>query len=259
MSGLFTVDRGDGTPLIVLHGLTIDHRMMLPLDPVIEAAGSWRRHYVDLPGHGRSTRVEPMTTDTTVSVVADYVTDVVGERRFALLAASFGGAVALELTDRFQDQLLGCALLAPAVLPRRLRTLPPPAATGLNEAFLQTLPCEDRAAFTAVTAQQDPQRWTLFKRYIQPGLLAHDRGAVAELAAWQATARAREPQRHLGRHLIVTGRQDTVVGWRDQVALLDVFPHATYTALDDCGHNVHLEHSDVVAGLLTAWLHALRD
>lgn len=44
------VRRGSGAPLILVHGMGVDHRLLLPLDAALEAAGGWERIYVDLPG-----------------------------------------------------------------------------------------------------------------------------------------------------------------------------------------------------------------
>lgn len=124
--GLVAVVRGSGIPIVLLHGLSIDHRMMLPIDPIVAATGPWQRYYVDLPGHGRSAAVAPMTIGHIVDVVATHLRAALRGGRFAVIGASFGGAVAIALTEMFGDRVLGSALLAPAVLPRRLRTLPPP-------------------------------------------------------------------------------------------------------------------------------------
>lgn len=258
--GLNSTVRGAGIPIVLLHGLSIDHRMMVPLDPVLAAFGTWQRHYVDLPGHGRSTAVAPMTTERVVDLVARHLRAVLGNNRFALIGASFGGSVAIALTDVFGDQVMGSALLAPAVLPRRLRDLPRPGRrTAEESAFLASLPETDRATFDAVTASPGREQWERFAQYVRPGILAHDAAAISDLAAAQADEPARRPQAHSGRHLVVTGRQDTVVGWRDQHALLDAYQHATYAVLDGCGHNPHLERAEAVGALLTDWLVSLKD
>jgi hypothetical protein len=75
----------------------------------------------------------------------------------------------------------------------------------------------------------------------------------------QALLSSLDPARfgsHDGRHLLVAGRQDHLVGWQDQLELLEHYPRMTYAAVDGAGHNVHLDQPAVVHGLLGGWLDA---
>ena len=56
-----------------------------------------------------------------------------------------------------------------------------------------------------------------------------------------------------GPALILTGREDHLVGYRDQAALLEHYPRATYAALDAAGHNVNLDQPEVAEALVRAW------
>jgi pimeloyl-ACP methyl ester carboxylesterase len=57
-----------------------------------------------------------------------------------------------------------------------------------------------------------------------------------------------------GPSLIVAGRQDSIVGYRDAVGLLERFPRASLAVLDAAGHNLAGERSDVLATLVDDWL-----
>ncbi|HEV8154163.1 MAG TPA: hypothetical protein VGP67_01435 [Gaiellales bacterium] len=47
--------RRTGRPVMLIHGWQGDHRyMQADVDAVFEAAGGWRRLYLDLPGHGQT-------------------------------------------------------------------------------------------------------------------------------------------------------------------------------------------------------------
>ena len=47
--------RGSGRPVLLIHGWQGDHRyMQADVDALFEAAGGWRRIYLDLPGHGHT-------------------------------------------------------------------------------------------------------------------------------------------------------------------------------------------------------------
>lgn len=67
-----------------------------------------------------------------------------------------------------------------------------------------------------------------------------------------------EPTRAYDRPgLIVLGRQDLYVGWKDQMARLRHYPRTTAVVLDGCGHNAHLEHPEVVGAHIRSWLDEL--
>jgi len=54
--------------------------------------------------------------------------------------------------------------------------------------------------------------------------------------------------------LIVMGRQDSVVGYRDQLRLIERFPRATFAILDAAGHNLEGERPELFRSLVTDWL-----
>lgn len=54
--------------------------------------------------------------------------------------------------------------------------------------------------------------------------------------------------------LIVTGRHDSAVGFREQVALIDRYPRASYVVLANSGHALPHERPEVLAALLGDWL-----
>ncbi|SEM33523.1 alpha/beta fold hydrolase [Nonomuraea pusilla] len=253
--------RGEGIPLVMIHGYTIDHRLLLPLEPVFDRRPGWRRLYLDLPGHGRSPRLPGTTSAAALAeAVADWVADTVGDEPFAVLGQSFGGQIARAVTARFGRQVLGSALLAPVVRWGAERTLPDVTTLERDEALLAGLPAEDRDLFGLVMARLTRSDHELFTRHLLPGWRAHDRGAAAELEAdfllpeWPE----RHAPAHQGAHLLVTARQDALVGWEDQMELLGHYPHMSAAILDGAGHNPQVEVAGRVHDLVAHWLDALR-
>jgi pimeloyl-ACP methyl ester carboxylesterase len=57
-----------------------------------------------------------------------------------------------------------------------------------------------------------------------------------------------------GPSLIVTGRFDHVCGYREAFGLLDLYPFASYAALDWAGHALPDERSDLYQALVSDWL-----
>ncbi|MNI47644.1 Alpha/beta hydrolase family protein [compost metagenome] len=54
--------------------------------------------------------------------------------------------------------------------------------------------------------------------------------------------------------LILTGRQDSMTGYKDVWKLLDFLPHATFAVLDRAGHNLHLEQEELFKAMAREWL-----
>jgi pimeloyl-ACP methyl ester carboxylesterase len=54
--------------------------------------------------------------------------------------------------------------------------------------------------------------------------------------------------------LIITGRQDVTVGYRDAWAILESDPRATFAAMDRADHVWPVETTDLLAALIDDWL-----
>ena len=54
--------------------------------------------------------------------------------------------------------------------------------------------------------------------------------------------------------LILTGRQDNSVGYRDVWDLIENFPRATYAVLDRAGHFLSVEQNTLMKALINEWL-----
>ncbi len=191
--------------------------------------------------------------------VLRFIDATVGDEPFAIVGISYGGRLARHVVAERGTQVLGTALIAPLVKPSGQRTLPEREILTRDEALLDSLDPEDREEFTRIAVYQDEAGWSAFRDHVLPGIRAHHReDAAALLKAYMLTE---TPEArfgtHDGPHLLVTGRQDHIVGWQDQVELLEHYPHMTYAAVDGAGHNVHLDRSAVVHGLLGSWLDAV--
>ena len=86
-----------------------------------------------------------------------------------------------------------------------------------------------------------------------------DQSALARIGArWELTAppHASGPFPHPV--LIVTGRQDSTVGYTRAWDQLADYPHATFAVLDAAGHALPHEQPEVLRALVTEWLDRVR-
>ncbi|QDH33962.1 alpha/beta hydrolase [Porphyrobacter sp. YT40] len=107
---------GEGAPLILLHGWTLDHRMWAPqLDGL---AGEFFCVAPDRRGCGRAT-APPDLAEEAADVIA--IADALGFERFALLGLSRGATVALDVARRYGSRLTALIVSGaplPALVPR---------------------------------------------------------------------------------------------------------------------------------------------
>ncbi|MFK4789509.1 alpha/beta fold hydrolase [Microbacterium sp. ZW T5_56] len=257
---IWSTERGHGMPVVMIHGYTVDHRVLLPLEAAFSGEASLRRIYVDLPGHGNSPRLPGVTTASALAdAVIDWIENTIGSEPFVVVGQSFGGQIARAVTARLGVQVLGMALLVPVVTWGEDRILPAMTTVGRDEALLAQLPASERELFAAVMTRLDQPGWELFTTHILPGWEAHDRDAAAELEAEFLLPRLPEATAapHDGQHLLITTRNDALVGWHDQLSLLEHYPHMSTAILTDVGHSPQVESSAVVCDLIGHWLDRL--
>jgi pimeloyl-ACP methyl ester carboxylesterase len=59
--------------------------------------------------------------------------------------------------------------------------------------------------------------------------------------------------------LIVTGRQDSVIGYQDQWLILENYPRATFAVLDRAGHGLMIEQEQLFIALFGEWLDRVKE
>ncbi|MCD4853716.1 alpha/beta hydrolase [Arthrobacter sp. AK01] len=255
---MHSVEFGAGTPVLVIHGFCVDHRLLLGLDPVFDAHGQWRRVYVDLPGMGQTAAgPEIDSTDAVANAVVSFTRETFGDAEFAILGNSFGGMIARHLVAEFGDQVLGVALLCPVVLADHgSRAVPQRTVIRTNPALMATLDPLDAADYEAMSVVQSPGNWSRFRDAALPGLRIFDPAAIERIS--KNYALREEPEGRFaafqGPTLILAGRQDHVVGFQDQIALANSYPQSTIVVLDQAGHNAHLDQPVLTAALVKDWL-----
>lgn len=250
------VRRGGGTPMLFVHGNGVDHRLLLELDDVFADVGEWERIYLDLPGFGGT---PPLSGRAGLPDVADWLDgvaeDQVGLAPFAVVANSMGGLLARDLVLRRSTQCLGMALLAPVVTSDHARrTLSEREVLVEDSALLARLEAGDADAYAEMSVVQSPENWERFRRAVLPGIHAADEGAMRRIGdLYELPSHADDRLAVESPVLIVAGKQDHVVGYKDQLSLSRRFPHSTYAALDRAGHNVQIDQPDILKALLQEW------
>lgn len=256
------VRRGEGLPLLMIHGNGADHRVMLELDDIFAAPGEWERIYIDLPGFGRTPALDNKGGLQELADWLDHWTDEqIGWQPFAVLAFSMGGLLARSLAARHPDQVAGMALIAPVVQTiHAKRRLVPMTAVESDPELLAALDLDISMWFRELAVTHTNAVWERYERAALPGQYLMDPAANQRLS--NGYFLTRQPDHTLATHtypkLILAGEYDHVVGYKDQEELAASLPNCTFGLINDAGHMVHLDQPDTVRPYLETWATAVQ-
>jgi len=247
------VEHGEGAPVVALHGAGVDHReVMACLDPVFDALTGYRRIYLDLPGMGRTAAPETIrSADDVLDVLLAFIDGVVGDQPLLVAGHSAGGYYAQAIADRRPEQAVGLALLCPLLA--GIHDVP------AHEVIVSSGDIGDdefRDYFTVQTAETLDR----YERYVQPAGQLADQSALARIGEqWELTVRPQEKAPYRRPTLVVTGRQDSALGYSRAWELLEHYPRATFAVLDRAGHALPHEQPELLRALVTEWLDRVRE
>ena len=247
---LFHAVRGQGQPLVLLHGWAMHAGIFGPLSEAL--ADHFELHLIDLPGHGRS-------ADAGVALTLDAAADAVAAlvpARALWLGWSLGGLVALQAAARIPERVRGLVMLAAS--PRFVRGEDWPA--GMDPSVFRGFGSElgrdyrgtlDR--FLMLEAQgSDHVREEL--RLLRAEVFAHGEPGAEVLCEGlrlleESDLRAALPGLAMP-SLWLAGRRDRLVSPAAMQAAAALAPDARFHQVQHGGHAPFLTHAGEVAGAL---------
>lgn len=256
---------GSGKPIVMIHGWSPDHRLMSGcMEPVFKDIDSkWQRIYFDLPGMGQTPGAPWINgSDAMLEVVLQFIDGVIPGQHFLVAGESYGGYLARGVVKKRFDLVDGMLLICPvADQDTRLEHAPVFQLIEKDEAFVSSLSEEDQQFFTGINVVQTPRVWEQFKTDVMPGLKLADSTFLEKHLSQQVKFSFAVDQLNspfMKPSLMVMGRQDHVVGYRDQWQLLENFPRASFAILDKAGHNLQIEQEPLFHALVLEWLERVK-
>lgn len=255
----------DGLPILMVHGFGCQLEIMRGcMEPAIDATGANERLlriYVDLPGHGRSSQADLAlaSSDALVACLDALMGHVAPGREYAVVGQSFGGYLALGLAAKHPDKVIGLLLLCPLTTPDlEGRSVEKLELIRHDDAFLASLASSDRESFLQLAVRADRQTWERFAAEEAPGFAAANPAfmdAVDEHLPLSPSVDDALTERPFEKPaLILCGRQDAMVGYRDQLRLIPLMPRCTFAILDISGHNLQFEQPALFTSLTADWI-----
>jgi len=252
---------GEGRPAIALHGWGMDHRYMVSdLEPLFEQRDGWKRIYPDLPGHGMTPGPDWIKDrDQELDIVLDFVDAVIPGERFAVAGSSAGAYMARGVVHRRPAAIDGVLLTVPLI--------------GSDRAARQVFPHVTLVQDPALAAEVEPDEADGYfafavvqSRQVVDNLRANVPSAETGDEAYQERIQEGPgtygfsfdvdalPEPCPAPTLIVAGRQDSVIGYRDAWGILENYPRGTFAVLDRSGHFMGVEQDDLFHALAGEWL-----
>jgi pimeloyl-ACP methyl ester carboxylesterase len=252
---------GEGRPVIMLPGWSLSHHHMLhDMEPLFTSRTGLKRLYLDLPGTGKTPGKDWITNqDKILEVVLDFIDAVVPGQRFTVAGASAGAYLARGVVYRKPELIEGVLLAVPLIMAEDAKRDVPSQVYLVKDPLLMSKlsPEEVEALQMAVVQNQgvlDTLRASLF--------------SADEMGDAEFLSRIREDPKNYAFSfdvdalpkpcpaptLIVAGRQDSNVGYRDAWKILENYPRGTFAVLDRAGHLLEAEQEDLFRALASEWL-----
>jgi pimeloyl-ACP methyl ester carboxylesterase len=253
------VEHGDGAPILVLHGAGVDHREMVgAMEPIFTGLTDCRRLYPDLPGMGHTPAGSLDSADDVLDLLLAFIEGVIGDGAFRLIGHSAGAYYARAIAGRRPEQVTGLALICP--LGENVRNLPAHQVLHASADPSETLGPAEESVFRDYFVVQAQYTLERYKEYVVPALGLVDEAGLERIGQhWLFSSSPEGGPPYSRPVLIVTGRQDSMVGYAGHWDLLEHYPRATFAVLDRAGHALPHEQPGLTKALITEWLDRVRE
>lgn len=252
---------GEGRRILMLHGWSLDHRhMVADMEPLFQHRQGWKRIYLDLPGHGRTPAKDWITNqDKMLEVVLDFIDHLLPGQRFVVAGASAGAYLARGVAYHRSARMDGLLLTVPLIVAEDARrTVPPHVVVAEDPAFVSELGSDEVEQLTLAVVRNREVLHSIQASFAPPD----QPGDPAFLARIRENPENYDfsfdvdaiPEPFPAPALIVAGRQDALVGYRDAWEIIENHPRGTFVVLDRAGHLLGVEQQKLFHVLAGEWL-----
>lgn len=235
---------GEGKPIIFLPGWSMNTRMTAyQAEPYFQQREGWQRIYIDPPGHGKSPGKDWITDqDKMLEVVLACIDKLTAGENYCLVGISLGAYLARGIIQKRIKSIDGVALMVPVIIAEDMKRSVSAYQVLVEESLAD-------ANLTPMEAEMLGMSVVRTRKWLNE-LRAEPQGPDDENgdSAFLSTIRG-DPKKYAFSFdvdvlpepfprptLIITGRQDHVVGYHDAWKILDNYPRASYIVLDQRGH-----------------------
>jgi pimeloyl-ACP methyl ester carboxylesterase len=253
---------GEGRPIIMLHGTGVDHTYMVSdMEPLFKKRDGWKRIYPDLPGHGKTPGKDWITNqDKMLDVILDFIDNVIPGERFVLTGSSKGAYLARGVVHHRFESIDGLLLTVPVIIADgEKRDVPSHVTLVTDPVLVSELEPEEVEGYFQLAVVQSRKVLDYVRNNLSTAGELFDEGFLGKIVDLPENnnfsfAVDMLPKPFPAPTLIITGRQDSVAGYRDAWKILENYPRGTFAVLDRTGHLLEAEQEDLYHALAGEWL-----
>ena len=240
---------GEGDAVLMIHGLGGTSKIWTP---VLPALSRFRTVRPDLPGSGRSHRVEgPLTMDGYVRALM-RVCGAAGVERAHVVAHSMGTIVALHLAVLEPRLVRSLALFGPLTAPPDVNRGPIRArATRVRSEGEPGMQAIADATVQAATSSETRSRRPVAVALVRESVMRQDAEGYARSCEALSAAQPADVAKIACPVLLVTGDEDAVAPPQSVRAIGEKISGAQVEVLGRCGHWTTYEKPEECSALLT--------
>ena len=247
---------GAGVPVLIIHGWGISKIAMKgAFEPVFNELEGYKRFYIDLPGMGDSEHGDVKNSDDMLEIIHDFAVNVIKEP-FIIVGQSYAGLLTRGFVYKYPNLIKKIILLVPCIIPGvKQGRVEPHTVIEQDDNLLSSLTKDEYDSFTLMNVVLTKEVWERYRKYLIPALESADWDFLNNVLDGSFSFDPddlREPCTIPC--LIITAKQDTEVGYKDQFDLMEKYINATYCAIERAGHNLQIEQPEIFESMVKNWL-----
>jgi len=259
---IYYEDIGEGKPILLIHGFTPDHRLMSGcMEPIFTLRDGWRRIYIDLPGMGLTKNYnEISSSDDMLNTLTNFIEAVLPNQEYIIVGESYGGYITSGLIEKHKERIIGAAFICPVIIPQQDgRTIEKHRILRRDDEFIKKLSKEELADFSSNQVVLDEYNWIRYNKEILTGCKIADEQFLAKVKKNYEFSFKVNKSMFNRPSLFLLGKQDSSVGYKDAINIMEYYPRGSFAILDIAGHNLQIEQPQLFSSLVNEWLDRIEE
>lgn len=249
---------GEGKPVVLIHGFTVDHKLMEGcMEPVFDKANGFKRIYIDLPGMGKSNNITDIyTADKITQNVIDLIKHIIPEENFIIIGQSYGGYIARAIKSNMENRIDAIGLICPVIVAEQSKRSKIPSQITLKSEknILNTLDRRTKKLFVENNVILSEYVLKRFKDEVISGIDKSNREVIKKIGLNYSLTYNPDEKIFTKPVIFFLGKHDSAVGYVDALNILDRYEKASVVLLENAGHSLQLEQPEVFTETFVQWI-----